>query len=55
MEEEFKSLNEKDRNTARIIENRMRELIAFHNQTAQLKTALLIKGCEMKMLVPFFV
>lgn len=48
-EEEFKMLTKKDRITARTIEKRMRELVTFHNQTAQLKKALIIKGCEMKM------
>lgn len=54
-EEEFKLLTKKDRITSRIIEKRMRELIAFYNQSSYMKTALVIKGCVAIMPVPLFV
>lgn len=55
MEEEFKLLQKRDRMTSKTIEKRMQELLMFHNQTAYMKSALVIKGCEMRTPVPFFV
>jgi len=46
MEENFKMLVKKDGITARIIEKWMQQLIMHHNQMAQLKKALIIKGCK---------
>lgn len=54
MEDDFKMLAKKDKITARVIEKRMRELVTFHEQTMQLKKALIIKGCEMSMPVLIF-
>jgi hypothetical protein len=48
IEEDFKMLTNKDRITSRIIEKQMRQLIMHHNQMAQLKKALIIKGCKTK-------
>ncbi|KAG0562864.1 hypothetical protein KC19_9G177400 [Ceratodon purpureus] len=44
MEEEFKLLQKRDRMTSKTIEKRMQELLMFHNQTAYMKSALVIKG-----------
>jgi hypothetical protein len=54
MEEEFKILQKKDKITSTIIEKRMQELITFHNEITYMKTALIIKGCEIRMHVVFF-
>lgn len=45
-EEDFEMLKKKDKVTSKVIEKQMRNLIAFHNEMAQLKRALIVKGYE---------